>query len=353
LTPDTVRELPSSVRADGDVPRAVGAGRRRHPLLWFISKRLGLGLATLLIASALIFLATNALPGNVAQTVLGRNATPALVAKLTQKLHLDRSLVARYGSWLGNLAQGDLGQSAVAVVESNPDTSISSRIDPPLRNSLVLAIVAFALLVPLSLLLGTFSAVHAGGKGDYAVSYPALVFGALPEFVLATLLVAIFFSALNLLPPVALVAPGTSPLADVKQLVLPVVTLLGVTLAFCVRQVRAGVLATLRQEYVTMARLAGLRERRVLWRYALRNALAPSVQTFAQALQYLFGGIIVVETFFDYPGIGRELVQAVLIRDVTEVQAIAVILAAVFIAINVLADVIVVLLVPKLRTDPQ
>jgi peptide/nickel transport system permease protein len=326
---------------------------RRHSVPAFIVRRLALGLVTLFIASVLIFLATNALPGNVAQTVLGRSATPALVAKLTQRLQLDRPLLARYGSWMGDLAHGNLGQSAVAVVESNPDTSISSLIGAPLQNSLVLAVVTFALLVPLSLLLGTFAAVHAGGKGDYVVSYPALVFSALPEFVLATLLVAAFFSALNLLPPVALVPPGTSPLADVKQLILPVLTLLGVTLAFCVRQVRAGVRATLREDYVTMARLAGLRERRVLWRYALRNALAPSVQTFAQALQYLFGGIIVVETFFDYPGLGRALVQAVLIRDVTEVQAIAVLIAAVFIGINILADVIVVLLVPKLRTAPQ
>ena len=348
-----MRDVIGAGPADGGGSPAAASGRRRHPLLAFVVRRVALGVVTLFIASVLIFLATNALPGNVAEAVLGHSGSPALVAKLTHRLDLNRPLVARYGSWLRDLAQGNLGQSAVAIVESQQDTAITTLIGPPLRNTLVLAILTFVLLVPLSLLLGTFAAVHVGKKGDYAVSYPALVFGALPEFVLATLLVVMFFSVWNLLPPMASVAPGTSPLANVKQLILPVVTLLGVSLAFCARQVRAGVRATLREDYVTMARLAGLRERRVLWRYALRNALAPSIQTFAQALQYLFGGIIVVETFFDYPGIGRELVQAVLIRDLTEVQAIAMVLATVFIGINVCADVFVVLLVPKLRTDPQ
>jgi peptide/nickel transport system permease protein len=192
--------------------------------------------------------------------------------------------------------------------------------------------------------------VQAGRAGDYVVSYASLVLGALPEFVLGTFLILIFFSQLNWLPPVARVPPGTSPLDDVRSLVLPIMTLVLVALAFCARQVRAGVVEALRQDYVKMARLNGLPERRVLWRYALRNALAPSIQTFAQAVQYLFGGIIVVEALFAYPGIGSLLVQSVSLRDVTEVQAIAVVLATVYILINIVADLLVVLLIPKLRT---
>jgi peptide/nickel transport system permease protein len=130
-------------------------------------------------------------------------------------------------------------------------------------------------------------------------------------------------------------------------------TLVGVTTAFSARQIRAGMLDTLQSPYVTAARLNGIRERRVVWRYALRNALAPSVQAFAQSLQYLFGGIIVVETLFSYPGIGNLLVQAVSERDITEVQAISLVLAAVYITINIVADLTVVLLVPKLRTGIQ
>ena len=197
------------------------------------------------------------------------------------------------------------------------------------------------------------AAVRANRATDYAVSYSGIVVGSLPEFVFGTFLIVIFFSELHLLLPVALVPPGSSPLAHPEALVLPVFTLLGVALAFCARQVRAGVITALRQDYVATARLNGVPEHRVLRRFALRNALAPSVQSFAQALQYLFGGIIVVESLFAYPGIGSLLVQAVLGRDLTEVQSIAFVLAALYIAVNVAADLVVVLLVPKLRTSQQ
>jgi peptide/nickel transport system permease protein len=219
-----------------------------------------------------------------------------------------------------------------------------------LRNSIVLAGLATLLLAPLTLLAGTLAAKHERSALDYGITYGSLVLGSLPEFVLGTFLVVIFFTQLGLLPPVALVPPGTGPLAHPDALVLPVLTLLIVSLAFSARQVRAGMIHALRQDYVLMARLGGLPERRVLWRYALRNALAPSVQAFAQTVQYLFGGIIVVEALFAYPGIGDLLVNAVQTRDITEVQSIALILAAAYIAINIIADLVVVLLIPKLRT---
>jgi peptide/nickel transport system permease protein len=324
--------------------------RLRHPVVAFLVRRLAAGLVTLLVASFLIFLATNALPGNVAEAVLGRNATPAGVASLERELHLNRPLLSRYGSWIAGTVQGDLGQSAVALAQGATKAPVSGLIGTPLRNSLVLAVATILLLIPLSLLVGTAAAVRAGRATDYAVSYVSLVLGALPEFVLGTFLILIFFSELNLLPPVALVLQGTSPLAHVNALVLPVLTLLGVSLAFSARQVRAGVIEALRQDYVRMARLGGVRERRVLWRYALRNALAPSVQTFAQSIQYLFGGIIIVEALFAYPGIGSLLVQAVSVRDVTEVQGITLVLAAIYIMVNILADLLVVFIVPRLRT---
>ena len=333
----------------GGVPPPA-ARRGKHPVGAFLIRRVGAGLATLLVASLLIFLATNALPGDVAEAVLGRNATPALVTQLRSRLHLDRPLLSRYGTWLEGAVTGDFGDSAVELAQGATHAPVTGLIKAPLRNSLILAVIATVLLIPLSLLAGTAAAVRASRPTDYVVSYVALILGALPEFVLGTFLILILFSELNLLPPVASVPPGTSPLAHPDSLVLPVLTLLGVSLSFSARQVRAGVIEALRQDYVKMARLAGLRERRVLWRYALRNALAPTIQTFAQSIQYLFGGIIVVETLFDYPGIGQLLVQAVSLRDVTEVQAITLILAAVYIAINVIADLIVVFLVPKLRT---
>jgi peptide/nickel transport system permease protein len=263
-----------------------------------VVRRVGAGLATLLVASALIFIATNALPGNVAQVVLGKYATPQRVAELNEKLDLNRPLVVRYVSWLGNAATGDLGQSDVEIANGAAKAPVWNIIRIPLRNSLILALVTIVLLIPLSLLAGTAAAVRASRPADYAISYTALVVGSLPEFVVGTFLIAVFFSGLNLLPPVALVPPGSTPITHPTELVLPVLTLLLVSLAFSSRQVRAGVLEALRQDYVMMARLSGVRERRVLWRYAVRNALAPSVQTFAQSIQYLFGGIIVVEAVF-------------------------------------------------------
>ncbi|HXY43848.1 MAG TPA: ABC transporter permease, partial [Acidimicrobiales bacterium] len=192
--------------------------------------------------------------------------------------------------------------------------------------------------------------LFAGRKLDHAISIPALVMSGLPEFVTGTALIFVFFTELNILPPVALLSPGESPFSDLKAMVLPVLTLLAVATGAGIRQVRSGMIEVLQRDFVRFARLNGIGERRVIVRYALRNALAPSVQIIAQNLQYLVGGIIIVESVFTYPGIGTYLVNAVTARDVTEVQAAAVILAALYIVINILADLIVVFLVPKLRT---
>jgi peptide/nickel transport system permease protein len=335
----------------GSPVAAVRRAWHNHPVAAFVVRRVAAGLATLLVVSFIIFVATNALPGNVAQVVLGKNATPTALRQLEHQLGLDHSILSRYWTWLTGLFHGNLGQSAVQLAQGAPSAPVTATIGTPLRNSFELALVTSILLIPLSLLLGTLAALRAGRTSDYAISYTSLIMGSLPEFVLGTFLILIFFSWLNLFPPVSLIPVGSSPLQHPKEIALPILTLLGVSLAFCARQVRAGVLEALRQDYVTMARLGGVKERRVLWKFALRNALAPSVQTFAQAIMYLLGGIIVVETLFAYPGIGNLLVQEVQTRDVTEVQAIAMVLAAIYIAINILADLVVVLIVPRLRTS--
>jgi peptide/nickel transport system permease protein len=328
-------------------PPAPGA---RHPLALFVLRRVATGLLTLLVVSILIFVATNILPGNVATVVLGRNATPARVQKLDAQLHVNHSVPSRYLRWLGGAVQGDFGHSAVAEAEGRPNTAISSTLGDPLRNSFVLAALTTIVLIPLTLVLGAIAGIFAGRRLDYAISFPALVVGGLPEFVMGTLLIYVFFNQLGLLPPVALLSPGQSPFSNPDALILPVLTLLAVAVGAGVRQVRAGMAEVLQQDYVHFARLNGVPEGRVLWRYALRNALAPSVQIIAQNLQYLVGGIIIVESVFAYPGIGTYLVNAVTTRDVIEVQAAAVVLAALYIVINVIADLIVVFLVPKLRT---
>lgn len=332
----------------------------RHPVIVFLVKRVIAGAATLLVASFVIFCALNVLPGNVATAVLGRSATPANTAALSARLGLDRPLLDRYVSWLGDAMEGDFGQSAVALAEAGVgqgvggdlnvhNASVASDLRTPLLNSLVLAVVAVMIIVPAALLLGIVAGAAAGRPPDYAVSYSALVIGAFPEFVLGTFVILLFFNVLHILPPVATLPPGQGPLSHPTVLVLPVLTLFGVAIGFGARQIRAGMVESLRQDYVTVARLHGIGERRILTRYALRNALAPSVQVFAQIIQYLVGGIIIVESVFAYPGIGTFLVNAVQVRDVPEVAAVALILAAIYIGVNIVADLLVVILVPKLR----
>lgn len=326
------------------------ASASRHPVLGFVLRRTGAAILTLLVASVLIFLATNVLPGNAAEVVLGRNAQPAQLHKLEHALSLNHSELQRYVSWLGGMLHGNFGKSAVAVAEGRPNAAISATLGSPLADSGILAGLTALFLIPLTLAFGVLAGMRAGRRLDHLISVPALVAGGLPEFVTGTALIYLFFTVLNLLPPVALLSPGQSPFSSVKALVLPVLTLLAVAVGAGVRQVRAGMAEVLQQDFILFATLNGIPRRRVVVRYALRNAMAPAVQIIAQNLQYLVGGIIIVESVYSYPGIGTYLVQAVTSRDVNEVQAAAMILAALYVAINILADLVVIFLVPKLRT---
>ena len=322
--------------------------RAVSPVLAFLGRRILGAIAALLAASVLIFAGVEVLPGNAASAVLGRSATPAAIQILTRQMHLDRAAPQRYFEWLGGFVHGDLGESAVALAQGQ-HTSVGTLIAGPVKNSAILAGVAALLMIPLSLGLGALAAIRAGKPTDHLISLGSLVSISAPEFVTGALLVALFFVGLGWLPPVAIVPPGADPLSTPKELILPVLTLLFASLAAGIRMVRAGMYEALQTEYVQAARLNGLPERRVLTRYALRNALAPSVQVLAQNLQYLVGGVIVVETVFAYPGLGSQLVNAVQNRDVTAVQSIAMLIAVVYVVINLLADLIVMLLVPKLR----
>ena len=318
-------------------------------MLAFVGRRLAGAIAALLAASVLIFAAVQVLPGSPASAVLGRSASPAAVRILTHQMGLDRPASTRYVDWLGGFVRGDLGDSSVAIAQGAKHAPIWHLISGPLENSAILAGITALLMIPLSLGLGALAAVRAGRPTDHLISIGALAAVSLPEFVTGSLLVAVFFVGLHVLPPVSIVPPGVDPLSNPKQLVLPVATLLFASLAAGIRMVRAGMFEVLQTEYVQTARLMGLPERRVILRYALRNALAPSVQVLAQNLQYLVGGVIVVEAVFAYPGIGTQLVSAVQNRDVTVVQSVAMLIAVFYVVINLLADLVVMLLVPKLR----
>jgi peptide/nickel transport system permease protein len=319
------------------------------PVLAFVGRRLIGALIALLAASVLIFIAVQLLPGNAAEAVLGRNASPRAVAILEHQMHLDQPVVTRYLDWLGGFVHGNLGDSTVALAQGATRAPISHLIAGPLKNSLILATIAAVLMIPLGLGLGVLAAVRAGKPTDHAIQVASLAAISMPEFVIGSLLVAVFFVGLHLLPPVAIVPPGGDPLSTPKELVLPVVTLLLASLAAGIRMVRAGMVEVMQTDYIQSARLNGVPERRILWRYGLRNALAPSVQVLAQILQYLIGGIIVVESVFGYPGIGSQLVEAVQNRDATVVMSVAMLIAVAYVLINLVADLVVMLLVPKLR----
>ncbi len=305
------------------------------------------GLLLAWVVSVLVFAATQILPGDTATAILGRRATPEAIAAVRAELELDRPLVAQYADWLGDFVRGDLGNSFAARM---PVTElISGRV----WNTVVLAGITIVIMLPLSLALGVLAGVRSGKLSDNVITGTTLGAIALPEFVTGTLLAAFLAISLGLLPPVSIVRPGESPLAEPEVLVLPVVTLLLAGLAYNIRMVRAGVVDVLRSDYVRMARLEGIGERRVILRHVLPNALAPTIQVMALTVLWLVGGVVIVETVFTYPGLGRSLVDAVGVRDIPVVQAIVMYVALLYIAINILADILVVLVIPKLRTGLQ
>jgi peptide/nickel transport system permease protein len=314
-------------------------------LLALVTSRVLVGIVLNLVSTLLVFVATELLPGDPARKVLGRYATPEAVASMRQQLGLDDPLLRRYAEWLWNAVHGDLGTSITGAQAPVTDLIIGR-----MENTIVLALVSMVALVPIALLLGVWAGIRAGRPVDHAISTTTLGFVALPDFVVGSGLILIFGIWLAWLPTLSLVPPGETPLTAPKALVLPVATIVIVAIAFAIRMVRAGVVEAVSSDYVQMARMNGIRERRVIVKYALRNALAPTVQVLALTLQWLIGGHVVIETVFTYPGIGASLVEAVNDKNIPLVQAIAVLIAVAYIVVNVVADLLIVLLVPRLRT---
>ena len=329
---------------DAPASSAPAASVRAHPLLRLLAGRVGVSLVLLLVVSFLIFLGCQVLPGDAATAILGRNATPSALAALREQLHLNQPALYRYFHWITGVLQGRLGYSVTQQIAIWP--LIRGRI----WNTAVLAGVTIAAMVPISLGLGVFAARHSGRAADRVISMGSVSLIAVPEFVSGTLLALLFGVSLKLFPAVSYVPPGQSPLAIPQVLVLPCVTLLGASVAQTLRMVRAGMVETLQSEYVAVSRLNGFPERQVVWRFALRNALAPTVQVIALNMQWLVGGIVVTEYVFNYPGLGQELVTAVTARDIPLVQTIALMIAAFYFAVNIATDIALIMLVPKLRT---
>lgn len=329
---------------------SVGALRIRHPLAVFIGRRVLVGLLTVVVASVLIFLVVKVLPGNTAEVVLGRGATPERVEAADKALGNDRSILAQYADLFGHMVTGDLGRSTVAIVQGS-NTRVSALIGDSFQQSLVLMAVTIVLFVPMVLILGLLAGLKAGSPRDTAISSGSLAISALPEFLIGNVLILVFFNVLDILPPISSIPEGDSALSHPKLLALPVLTLLLLGTAFGSRQLRASVAEVVSQDYVLTARINGYPWRRVIRHYVLPNAVVPSIQIIAQQIQYLIGGIIIVEAVFNYPGIGTVLIRAISQQDAQAIVVISTILAALYIAVNVLADVLAALADPRVRTS--
>jgi peptide/nickel transport system permease protein len=314
------------------------------PVWGFILRRLVLGIVVLVLVSIVVFAATQAL-GDPARAILGRSATPASLAALRQQLHLNQPVVAQYLTWAGGLLHGDAGNSLAA---QEPVTKL---IGDRIVNSAILVLCAGLISIPLSIAIGSYAALRRDKTFDVATSLSTLVFAALPEFVVGVSLVVIFATTvLHVLPAVSLIPPGGRPWDNPVGLVLPTLTLVLAVTPYVARIMRASMIEVLESDYVEMARLKGLPERVVITRHALPNALGPTFQVIALNLAYLAGGIIVVEYVFNYAGIGGALRDAVSNHDLPVIQALAMLIAGLYVVLNLLADIATIMVTPKLRT---
>jgi len=318
-------------------------------LLKLILRRLGLGLLTLLLVSILVFAATQALPGDTATAILGKAATPERIEVLRRQLDLDRPLPAQYFAWLGGIVRGDPGESL-----AGNEQSVRQVLSPRIVNSVALLVVAALISIPLSILVGSLSGRYRDGWFDSSVSLVSLALAALPEFVLGILLIVLLaVQVFQVFPAVSRVNPQLSIWSQMNSVWLPALTLGIACLPYIARMLRGSMIEVLESDYVQMARLKGMRERIVLQRHALPNAIIPVIQVIAINLAWLAGGVVVVEYLFNYPGIGTALVSAVSNRDVPMIQAIVLLIAAVYVVLNLIADILTILMSPRLRTGLQ
>lgn len=313
-------------------------------LLRFVALRVLGGIILILVVAFIVFLAVSILPGDAATAVLGRNATPERVAALQEKMNLDQPLPLRFGSWLSGVLHGNLGTSLTS------DRDVWSLLGPRLFNSLILACLAALVIVPVGIVLGAISGSRAGSVRDRGVSVSSLILLSIPEFVLGAALITVLAIWTGWLPPVSLFNPEDGPMSSPQVLVLPVLTLVLTNLGYVARIVRASVARSMDGEVVKMARLNGYPERQVVWGYSLRNSLAPSIQVSALVVLYLISGVVVVETVFQYPGIGQLALEATTNRDFVLLQSLVVVATAIFVLVNIVTDLLIVLVTPRLRT---
>lgn len=309
----------------------------------FIVRRLAMLALMFILVSMLIFALTQVLPGDVTTMVLGRYASPEAKAALRSELGLDRPLPVQYASWLANFVRGSWGTSV------SLHSGIAHLILERSINSAYLALMALMMFAPLGIVLGLLAGLRRSTWVDSTLSIGSLAFIGLPEFVTGLLLISVFAIQLGWLPASSFIPPGTNFVEAFPKLILPGMTVALTSLAYVLRMTRASTVEAVKMDYVRTARLKGLPPHKVLFGHILRNALLPTVTVIAVSIGWLVGGLIITESLFGYPGLGRLVLFAVQRRDLPLIQATTMLIVVVVMLSNLTADIIYAYLNPRIR----
>jgi peptide/nickel transport system permease protein len=309
----------------------------------YLLRRLGLMVLTLWILSLLVFFAGQILPGDPARATLGQLASPAAVKALDTQLGVNRPLLVRYLSWIGGLLHGNFGTSYAYR------TAVEPFVRAALINSIKLAVLAFVIVVPLGIIGGVIAALYSGRGADRVISLTGLSLSTVPEFVSGIVLIVIFGVELKWLPVTASAGPGASVGSQFKHLILPAIPLVFVLFGYIARMARAGTIESLNSDYTRTAVLKGLPQATVIRRHVLRNSLLPTITVIATQTGYLIGGLVVVETLFNYQGIGNLIYKAAVAKDFPMLEAGVLVIGIVYVLATLAADLLLTWLNPRLR----
>jgi peptide/nickel transport system permease protein len=300
-------------------------------------------LLTLWLLTLIVFFGGQVVPGDPARATLGNLAAPSAVQALDHQLGVDRPLITRYLSWLGGLLHGDLGTSYAYR------TAVEPFIRAGLINSVKLAALAFVIVVPLGIIGGVIAALYAGRGTDRIISVTGLSLSSVPEFVSGIVLIVIFGVELKWLPVTASAGAGASVLNQFRHLILPAIPLVFVLFGYIARMARAGTIEALNSDYTRTATLKGLPETTVVRRHVLRNSLLPTITVIATQTGYLIGGLVVVETLFNYQGLGNLIYKAAVAKDFPMLEAGVLVIGVVYVVATLIADLLLTWLNPRLR----
>jgi peptide/nickel transport system permease protein len=312
-------------------------------MLRFLLRRLALGLVTLWILSVFVFLGTQVLPGNPGRAILGPFADAGAVKLLNHQLGVDRPIYVQYGDWIGHFVIGDMGTSYAL------NTPVRPLVFDAFVRSLKLGTLAFVIVVPLSIVAGVAAALRRGRAADRMITIFGQSATAMPEFVSGIFLIVVFGLWLGWLPALANWPPGTGFFGQIKYLLLPALALVLVLFGYISRMARAGTTAALESDYARTAYLKGLSRRTVIRRHVLRNSLLPTITVIATQTGYLIGGLVIVETLFNYSGIGRLIYDAARTRDYPLLESGVLVVGLIYMVATIVADVLYSVLNPRIR----